>query len=101
MKQGDLVLDVDTDDLCIVKEIGALWRDPHSGTHTRWDYLIYHPDYGDFYVDAREISLIQTLKKTAITVQPRFTVFFQMISDFTTCAATSGNGRQIDFEFDQ
>lgn len=56
MKQGDLVLDVDTDDLCIVKEVDALWRDPHSGTHTRWDYLIYHPDYGNFYVDAGEIS---------------------------------------------
>ena len=61
MKQGDLLLDVDTDYLCIFKEVDALWRDPHSGTHTRWDYLIYHPDYGNFYVDATEISLIQKM----------------------------------------
>jgi len=30
MKQGDLVLDVDTDDLCIVKEVDAL-----GATHTQ------------------------------------------------------------------
>ena len=46
MKVGDLVRDIDTDDLVVIIEI------------EKWDYLVYHPRRGRYYIDCTEIEMI-------------------------------------------
>ena len=47
MKVGDLIRDIDTDDLVVIIEI-----------ENEWDYLVYHPRRGRYYIDCTEIEMI-------------------------------------------
>ena len=58
MKIGDLVRDIDTGDLAVIIEIDPVWRDPESTGVEKWDYLVYHQEYGRFYLDRFEIEMI-------------------------------------------